>query len=228
MARFLPRDCWVIVPAHNEHRHIADVVLRCNAVGFPNVIVVDDGSKDQTFAIASEAGAVVLRHKINLHKGAAMLTGAIYASKHGAKALVFLDGDGQHAPEELPAFLKELNKGNAVVFGSRKEVKKMPVQRRLGKFLTSGAVRFLFRIRVADVLSGYRAITTAAFYKIRWLSTDYAVESEMVARVGMQQLQYSQIEISTIYHDKYKGVTFLDGLKILMKLLWWRLSFRIR
>lgn len=228
MARLLPHDCWVVIPAHNEHRHIADVVRRCKKAGFPNILVVDDGSKDNTFSLASQSGAIVLRHKINLHKGAAMLTGAIYATKHGGKALVFLDGDGQHAPEELPAFLRELNKGNQVVLGSRKEVRNMPVQRRLGKFITSGAVRFLFRIRVADVLSGYRAITSDAFYKIRWMSKDYAVESEMIARVGMQQLKYSQITISTIYHDKYKGVTFLDGLKILSKMLWWRVSFRVR
>lgn len=228
MKRLKPSDCWIIVPAHNEERRIADVVARCRKRGFTQIVVVDDGSRDRTAQKARLAGAVVLRHIVNLHKGGAMLTGSRYALQEGAKALIFLDGDGQHAPEELPRFLEELNRGHDIVFGARRVTADMPIVRRLGKILTYLAIRVLYGVKVHDVLSGYRAVRASAFDKIAWSSRDYSVESEMVARAGKAGLRYAEITISTIYHDKYKGMTFLDAIPLFWNLLWWRLTLRKR
>jgi glycosyltransferase involved in cell wall biosynthesis len=217
-------DCWVVIPSYNEQKHIKTVVRKVKKQGFHNVVVVDDGSKDKTSSEGYAGGAFVLRQVINLHKGASMRTGAEFAIRKGAKAIIYLDGDGQHEPEELPHFLNELNAGKDIVFGARKEVKKMPFQRRLGKVLISNGVRFLFGMNVKDVLSGYRAFTTDVYEKILWSSSDYKVETEMVIRTGKAHLNYSEITISTIYHDRYKGVDPLNGIVILLHLFWWRIA----
>lgn len=216
-------DVWVIALAYNEQRHIGDVVKQCKKEGFKKVVVVDDGSKDHTTERAQEAGAIVLRHAVNMHKGAAMKTGAEYALVKGAKAIIFLDGDGQHSPSELSMFLDELNKGYDIVFGARKVGRNMPIVRRLGKILTGITARLLYGMKIHDVLSGYRALRSEAYEAIKWSSLGYTVESEMVARAGKANLKYSEITIKTIYHDKYKGVNVAHGISIMGKMLWWRL-----
>ncbi|MBR9701280.1 glycosyltransferase family 2 protein [Candidatus Woesearchaeota archaeon] len=222
MTRLKKTDCWIIVSAYNESRHIQDVIKRIREQGFSSIIVVDDASRDKTSELVKNA--VLLQHIINCGKGAAMRTGATYALKQSAKAVIFIDGDGQHAPEELPRFLNELNSGASIVFGARRETRKMPIQRRLGKILVRNAVRILYKVRVHDVLSGYRALTAHALNKVMWTSSDYTVESEMIANAGRENVRYSEITISTIYHDKYKGVNFLHGFIILGKLLWWKVT----
>lgn len=217
-------DCWVIVAAHNEERHIAEVVRRCKAAGFPNVVVANDGSKDKTAQLAQAAGAMVVTHIVNLGKGAVMKTGADYAVAHGAKAVVFIDGDGQHKPEELPKFLARLRQGYGIVFGYRKQTKKMPFLRGLGKIVTRTVVRLFYNLDLQDILSGYRALTAETYRKVRWTSCDYRVESEMIARAGKENIRYSEFEIATIYLDSYKGVTVIDGIKILFYLVTWRMT----
>jgi UDP-N-acetylglucosamine---dolichyl-phosphate N-acetylglucosaminyltransferase len=217
-------DYWVIIAAYYEEKHISDVVRRVKKQGFKNIVVVDDGSKDKTTSLAQKEKVIVLRHMVNLGKGAAMKTGAEYALLNGAKGVIFLDGDGQHKPEELPLFVKELRKGYDIVFGYRKLNEHMPFVMRFGNWFISTIVRVLYRMDLHDVTSGYRALSARAYEQIRWTSRDYRVEVEMIARAGKQHLNYSQFEIATIYHDKYKGTTFLDGFPIVGNLLWWRIS----
>jgi glycosyltransferase involved in cell wall biosynthesis len=222
--KLTPRDCWVVVSAHNEARHIADVVRRIQRQGFPHVIVADDGSQDRTARTAKAAGALVVSHTVNLGKGAAMKSGADYAVAHHARAIIFLDGDGQHKPEELPHFVRELNNGYAIVFGYRKRTGNMPFVRRLGGWFLSTFIRIVYNMDLKDVLSGYRAMTTAAYRTVRWNARDYSVESEMIARAGKACLRYTQFEITTIYIDSWKGMSILDGIPIAFKLLWWRMT----
>jgi len=217
------KECYVVVAAYNEERHIADVVRRCKAQGFP-VIVANDGSRDHTAELAERAGAMVVSHITNLGKGAVMKTGAEHAKELSAKAIIFLDGDGQHKPEELPLFLRDLNLGNQIVFGYRKQTGNMPFLRSLGKFMTRSVVRIFYNLDLEDILCGYRALTIDAYNKVKWVSRDYSVESEIIARAGKQNLLYSEFEIATIYHDNYKGVTIFDGIGILLNLIWWRMT----
>jgi UDP-N-acetylglucosamine---dolichyl-phosphate N-acetylglucosaminyltransferase len=217
-------DCWIIIAAYYEEKHISDVVKRVKAQGFKHIVVVDDGSKDKTSVLAQKEGATVLRHIVNLGKGAAMKTGAEYAFLNGAEAAIFIDGDGQHKPEELPLFMKELRKGYDIVFGYRKRNTHMPFVMRFGNWFISALVRTLYKMDLHDVTSGYRALTKRAYEEVRWSSRDYRVEVEMIARAGKQHLKYKQFQITTIYHDNYKGTTFLDGFPIVGNLLWWRIS----
>jgi len=223
----MTQDTAVIIPAHNEQRHIKTVIrkVRKQKVKGCRIIVVDDGSTDRTYEIAKEEGLTVLRHAINLGKGAALKTGADYSVKTGAKNLVFIDSDGQHMPEDIPRFLKALH-GTDIVFGSRTLSRKMPSILKFGNSFINKVNSLLFGIKLRDTQSGYRAMTSTAYRKIRWRSCGYSVESEMVANTGKKRLKYREITIKTIYSDRYKGTTVIDGIKIVLSMLWWKLSRR--
>ena len=79
-------------------------------------------------------------------------------------------------------------------------------------------------VKVRDTQSGFRAFTTKTYRKIRWKSTQYSVESEIIMNVGKRKLKYSEIDIKTIYQDDYKGTTVLDGVKIVLLMFWWKLT----
>jgi len=84
--------------------------------------------------------------------------------------------------------------------------------------------QLLFKIRIRDTQSGYRAFTSRAYRKIRWKASNYSMESEMIANLGKHKLKYKEIPIRTIYTDRYKGTTVLDGIKIVFNMIWWRLT----
>lgn len=216
------QDTWIIVAAYNEERHLPDLLPRVKRYGL-QIVVVDDGSRDNSYSIAQRHKVIVLRHAVNLGKGAAMKTGAEYALAKGAKAMLFIDADGQHHPEEIPQFISAL-KRHDIVFSYRKRVGPAPLIRRLGGRTINILFRLLYGVRLQDSICGFRAMSAQAYRKVRWSSRDYSVESEMIARAGKAGLRYTEIPIDTIYHDKYKGMTILDGAIVLWNLLWWRLT----
>lgn len=211
---------YVIIPACNEAKNIGDVIKKVRK-HTNNIIVVDDGSKDKTYEIARKNKAVVLRHVVNMGKGAALKTGCDYALKQGAKKIIVLDADGQHDPKEIPVFLKNLNR-NEIVFGGRKLNKKMPFVLKFGNLVLHQIAKSLYNIDIKDTQCGYRAFTANAYKKIRWKATDYSMESEMIANVSKNKLKYKEIPIETIYSDKYKGTTILDGMKIAFNMFLWK------
>ncbi len=212
---------WAVISALNEAAHIADVVRRTKKI-LNHVVVVDDGSWDGTSQAAFEAGATVLRHLVNMGKGAALKTGFDYALSHGAEYLLALDGDGQHRPEEIPLLLSRLP-GCDLVFGARMMSKDMPALLKFGNRSINSITKLLFGIKLKDTQSGYRAMTADAYRKCRWEANDYSMESEMIANAGRHHLKYCEVTISTIYSDKYKGTTIIDGIKITLNLIQWRL-----
>ncbi len=218
----MKENAWVVIAAYNEEAHIKSVVSEVQEF-CKNIIVVDDGSKDKTYELAKSAGALVLKHIINMGKGAAVKTGCDFALKKGAEILVLVDGDGQHEPKEIPNFLKALE-GKDIVFGFRGFNRHMPFVRKIGNITISKATRLLYGINILDTQCGYRAFTSKAYKKVRWDSNDYAMESEMIANAGKHKLKYSEIKIRTIYNDKFKGVTVIDGIKIMLNMILWRLK----
>ena len=124
---FEPANCTAVIPCLNESASIATLVSAVRR-HLTNVVVVDDGSTDHTGAIARGAGAGVVTHERNLGKGAALKTGLAWALKQGCQWAVTLDGDGQHAPEDLPALFRCVQNTNAsLIIGNRmSEAHKMP------------------------------------------------------------------------------------------------------
>ena len=211
----------IVIPARNEASTIADVIRRAKPFG--HVVAVDDGSTDTTADEAKRAGAVVLQHVVNLGKGCALKTGCDYALSKNAQSIIILDADAQHDPEQIPDFLSAL-RDHDVVFGYRTFSGDMPGILRFGNAFISRLTRFLYGIALRDTQCGYRAFTADAYRKLRWNATDYSVESEIVSTTGRKKLRYVELSIPTVYHNKYKGTTVLDGMKIVLKMVWWRVS----
>ena len=212
---------WVVIPAKDEEKHIEDVLIGCKR-HCENVIVVNDASSDDTSAIAKEYALVVDR-KRSFGKGSALKEGCDLAIRKGAKRLIVMDSDGQHDPDDIPRFLKNLE-GKDIVFGSRKFDGKMPVLMFIGNWFISLVSKLFFGVKVKDTQSGFRAFTSSAYEKIRWKSRDYSMESEMIARAGKNKLKYSEIFIKTVYHDNNKGTTVLDGVRIVSDMFRWKLG----
>ena len=214
-------NIWAVIPAYNEEKSIVDIIKKTGKYA-GKVVVVDDGSKDKTKELAEKSSAIVLRHIVNLGKGAALKTGCDFAVKKGAKHIIALDADAQHKPEDMPRFIEKLKKYD-MVFSYRKLNRKMPLVLRFGNWFISNIVNILYSIKLNDTQCGFRAFSKEAYKKIRWNASDYSMESEMISKAGKQRLKYTQIPIQTIYSDKYKGTTIIDGMKIILNMLWWKL-----
>lgn len=217
----------VIIPGYNEEKYIRSVVQSVADLHI-SVIVVDDGSRDDTFreAHAVQADNVfVIKHEVNLGKGAAMLTGCEFAfSRLESDAVVFIDADSQHDPRELPLFFAELHRGAEVVFGVRVTDGDMPLVRFMGSKFASVALNLLFGRYIPDIPCGYKALSRTAFERVRWTSVGYEVETEIASRVALTNIPFAVVPIQTIYHDTDKGMTILDALDIFLHLLQWRIS----
>lgn len=214
----------VVIPAHNEAKHIERVVKE-TLPHADKIIVVDDGSNDDTLQKAQNIHekVIALRHEVNLGKGAALKTGCDAAKKLGTDIIVCMDADGQHRPENIPYFIRVLEEKKVpVVFGTRQFNSHMPVTMLLGNHLLSKTIQKLFRVFVRDTQSGFRAFSSEAYEVLRWKSSGYEVETEMIIRMGENELQFAEIDIDTIYLDGYKGTTAIDGIKILAHILKWK------
>ncbi|NOZ80526.1 MAG: glycosyltransferase family 2 protein [DPANN group archaeon] len=220
-------DHWIVIPAYNEARHIKEVLKRCKQVQGrgreKDIVVVDDGSKDDTARLARAAGVTVLQHVVNLGKGAALKTGCDYAHQRQGWPIVVMDADGQHDPSETPSFLKLLETVD-VVLSYRRKNRHMPVLMRIGNAFIDLVFKLIYGIAVKDSQSGYRAFRWDAYPLIRWDANDYSMESEMIARMAKRRLKFAQTMIPTVYQDKYKGTTVFDGIKIVTDLIWWKLT----
>ncbi|MFH2027622.1 MAG: glycosyltransferase family 2 protein [Nanoarchaeota archaeon] len=216
------KDVWIVIPARNEEKNIVEIIKKTKKI-YPNVVVVDDGSDDQTSSLAEKNGAIVLKHIVNMGKGAALKTGCDYVSSKNAKFIVVMDADGQHKPEDISRLLKKLKKTD-IVFGYRRLNKNMPPILKFGNLSINNITKLLYNIDLQDTQCGFRAFTKQAYKKIRWKAQDYSMESEMIANTGKYRLRYSEVPIETIYVDRYKGTTILDGIKIVINMFLWKLK----
>lgn len=219
---------FVIVPVFNEEKRAIDTIKKILVNSKSNVIVIDDGSTDKSFQLLKNnflknKRVKILKHPINQGKGATMKTGAEMAWKSGGEAIIFIDSDGQHNPKYLPVFERKLTKHN-YVFGYRKIGRKMPIIRKWGNIVTIKIVEFLFNIKRKDLLCGYMAMTKAGNDKAYWKSDRYGVETEIATKLGKKRLEFCEVKVNTLYLDKYKGVTIIDALKILLHIPYWYLS----
>lgn len=211
-----------IIPAYNEEKHIEEIINRAKKY-VDRVIVVDDGSTDSTYK-KSKSADIILRHAVNLGKGAALKTGFITALKNNADIIITLDADGQNNPEDIPIFIEALEKHNAdIVVGARKLNKNMPVVFRIGNWGLRKIFQALFSVKVNDSQSGFRAVRADIYPMIKWQSTNYSVEAEMLANAGRNNLKCIEVPIATKYLNRYKGTTIIDGINIFIQMVIWRL-----
>lgn len=192
-----------IIPAFNEEKYICNVVKVAKQF-VDVVVVVDDGSEDNTFNRAKECGAIVLKHEKNLGKGAALRTGFQYAMENDADVIVTLDGDMQHDPLEIPRFLEKIREEKVgIVVGSRflEKIKRMPLQRRLSNFITTKILNKVFNVPVTDSQSGFRAFKRKVLEEVTFRDNRYGAETEILIEARRKGFNIAEVPISV----KYEG-----------------------
>jgi len=222
----------IIIPAYNEGKVIRGVItdlkrtLRGKNHSF-TVVVVDDGSKDNTAAEAKGAGAEVVRHILNTGQGGASATGLSYAEQNGFDLAATMDADGQHDPEDMLNGVKIAASGGVdLLIGSRLiDRKGMSRVKRIGNAGLSFVTFALFGVNVADSQSGMRVFSRAALEKLRWKSNRYEFCSEMLWRARQQGLRIDEYPIKTIYTEYSRsrsgiaGQSNWNGVNILKNLI---------
>ena len=210
-----------ILPAFNEEVSIGSVVLRTRRY-VDRVIVVDDGSSDRTSEIAELAGAEVIRHQLNMGKGAALKTGFEFLDSE--MVVVTIDTDGQHDPSDIPKLVEPILKGEAdMVNGSRYingNKKDTPFYRRLGQVVLDNATRLDSGLDITDSQSGFRAFSADTRDIFRFKQNGLAIESEMLADAANAGLRIKEVEIGVRYDvDGSSENPVSHGVKVLVKIL---------
>ncbi|MBE9474392.1 MAG: glycosyltransferase family 2 protein, partial [Chloroflexi bacterium] len=207
----------VVIPAYNEARFIGSTVLK--ALDFTDyVLVVDDGSDDETARIAEAAGASVVRHECNLGKGAALNSGLRECRQLGAQCVVTLDADGQHLPEEMQQVLAPILEESAdLVIGSRYlEIgNQVPRHRIWGHRAFNLLTKWGSGVQVSDSQSGYRAFSARALEAIYFTSQGFSVESEMQFLAREKELKVVEVPVTIRYQDQPKRSVMLQGMLVL-------------
>ena len=206
---------FIIIPCYNDAAFLERVINSVKPYG--QVVVVDDGSTDNSREIAQSPHPIVLKHRLNRGQGAALETGDLYALREGAEIVVHFDADGQHQAAEIPRLIEPILKGEAnVVFGSR-FLKSDDFTPFLKKWLIlKPAILFqnlLLGVKLTDAHNGFRALSRKALELIRITQDGMAHASEIVEKVKLNGLKYREVPVTVLYNDFGQG--FGGGLKIL-------------
>jgi polyprenyl-phospho-N-acetylgalactosaminyl synthase len=214
---------WIVIAAYGEATVVRQTVDGVRKV-FRNVIVVDDGSPDRTADEAFGAGAVVLRHPVNLGQGAALQTGIQYALQRGAQFVATFDADGQHHVEDLVAMLGRLETSPLdIVLGSRfmGRAEGLPLARRLALKVAVVFTNLSTGVRLTDAHNGLRMMTAAAAARIELRQNQMAHASELVSEIRRLGLRYAEVPVTITYTDysRSKGQRVSNGFRILSDLV---------
>lgn len=214
---------FAVVPAYNEAQVLGESVRALTAADL-RVVVVDDGSTDETAAVARAAGATVLRHAINRGQGAALQTGIAYALRRGAEQIVTFDADGQHGAEAVPELLQPLLEGRAdVVLGSRflDGQTRVPMFRRLTLKAAIVFTRAMTGMRITDTHNGLRALSRRAAQCIALRQDRMAHASEILDQIAAARLRYIEVPVHIRYSDysRRKGQGSLGAFRVALDYL---------
>jgi glycosyltransferase involved in cell wall biosynthesis len=224
----------VIIPAKDEANSIGELIARTKvslAERKLEIIIVDDGSKDNTKEIAKSSGAIAISHTKTLGKGAAMKSGALAAT---GDILVFLDGDGAHNPEDIPSVIAPVLQNRAdLVIGSRDfrgsktlgSYLPRRITNKLASFVTSVIISFLLPlaasfkcpvkwIMIEDAECGFKAISKEKWHKLNLVSQGFEIESEIIYEAAKNRLTIHNASISCNWDSKVSRLSIVrDGLK---------------
>lgn len=223
------RRVCVVIPAYNEATVIGEVVKSAREVFLKSkkaydidIVVVNDGSKDETANEAKKGGAIVINHILNSGAGSATLTGLAYARQHNYDIAATMDADGQHAPDDVLEGIKSIDQGNAdLLIGSRLiDSRGMSKIKVLGNKGLSLFTYLLFGINVTDSQSGLRIFSKRAINGLQWKSTGYEFCSEMIWRAKQARMNVSEYPIKAIYTDysRAKGQNNWNAINIVKRL----------
>lgn len=193
----------VLIAAYNEEETVASVVRGAKR-HVSDVVVVDDGSTDETAREAAQAGAVVLRHSHNRGKGSAVRTGLAHVLTLNYTHVLLMDGDMQHDPDDIPGLLAKLHSGAGdFVIGERSFVRDtMPASRFYTNTISSWVIsRFFVGTDVSDAQSGFRLIRTSLINSLRLSARGYEIETEMLIKLARQGARIERATVKLRYNE---------------------------
>ena len=210
------RTC-VIIPTYNESRAIADLINQITKLGL-EVIIIDDGSTDDTAKIATACGAKVLANLKNMGKGASLIKGYKFALQQGFDAVISMDGDGQHSCDDLLAFIqKARNSQSALIVGNRMGMTKgMPVLRLITNFWISKFITLIVKQHIPDTQCGFRLAKKELLARIDLSTSKYETESEVLIKAAHLGFKIESIPVKTIYSGEKSQINpLVDTLRFL-------------
>ncbi|MBN1556775.1 MAG: glycosyltransferase family 2 protein [Lentisphaerae bacterium] len=214
----------VLMPAYNEAERVGEAVRGARRHA-PEVVVIDDGSTDDTAAEAERAGAVVLRHDRNRGKGAALQTGFRYAQEKGVECVIAMDADGQHDPEEIPLFLETYRRtGLPVLIGDRMtNVRGMPrVRRWTNRYMSRLLSRRIGQV-IPDTQNGYRLYRCDSLPARPLGSARFAADSEILLEMAARGVRFGAVPTRVIYRDERSKINPIrDTVRFYRMLKQWR------
>ncbi len=202
----------IVIPAYNEGAHIKKVISKIPEAY--EVIVIDDGSKDNTAEQAKEAGAKVIVHERNKGKGQAILTGI---EKAKGSIVILLDADNQHDPKEIHHLIKPILDNEAdLVLGSRfkQGFQNTPKFRQLTNALSNAGVSIASRGKFTDVLCGFRAIRKRSAELLSLKPTRFEIEADLIIDASRKGLKIKEIPVSLRYGEETSHISFWDGMRL--------------
>jgi glycosyltransferase involved in cell wall biosynthesis len=218
----------IVIPAFNESERLGDLLKEISSlITLKDVLVVDDCSRDKTAILAKTAGTEVLSFSNNQGKGSALRAGFDFAIKRGYDAIITMDADSQHDPDEIPKFLAYYEKYKTdLIIGTRKHnLSEMPFPRFLANKTSSFIASVLSGVRVHDSQSGYRFIKKDLIEKINLKDGRFQMETEIIVKAAMAGFRIGEIPIETIYFENSKSYInpFIDTyrfIRLSLRLLW--------
>jgi len=211
----------VLIPTYNESEAIGGLVKNIRAQNL-DVFVIDDGSADNTAEIARQSGAVVLRNPVNKGKGASLIRGFEYVLGRGVDAVITMDGDGQHSPDEIGSFLQRAGSSDAgIIVGNRMSaVKNMPVVRILTNTFMSWLISIKAKQHIPDTQCGYRFLNRAVIEKLSLTTFKYDTETEILIQASQAHFKIESIPIKTIYVREKSSINpFIDTWRFIRFIL---------
>jgi glycosyltransferase involved in cell wall biosynthesis len=198
----------VCIPAYNESYAIGNLIDKIKK-DIEMVVVCDDGSTDDTKKIAIDHGAIVIEHRKKLGKGEALKTLFNYTKKSDADIMVTIDGDGQFLPEEIPNLIKPIIDDKAdVVIGYRfDDVDQMPTYRKIGNKVLDKVTNLAADLPFRDSQGGFRAYSRKAFEKIRFSTSGFGIDAEILVNAANSGLRIVEEKVTVIYDTGGKTST---------------------
>lgn len=219
----------VVMPTYNEAKEIGRIIKKVLAQGL-EVVIIDDGSPDNTSQVAANNGAIVLKNQNNEGKGASLIKGFDYAMKNNFDTVITMDGDGQHLAEDIPLFLQAAKCSDSAIFiGNRMlKTKSMPWLRLLTNKFMSWLISEIIKQEVPDSQCGFRLIKKELLKKLKLTTSRYETESEILIDAARLGFKIESVPIKTVYSgEKSRIKPFSDALrfiKFLVKELWTTIS----
>ncbi|MCD6098709.1 glycosyltransferase family 2 protein [bacterium] len=202
----------VLIPAYNSEKHIRSLLERiASTVPDAFILVVDDGSTDSTWEIASSFGATVIRHSCNRGKGRSLRDGFRFMLEGDFPLCITMDADLQHPPELIPNFIEKSRQGSDIVIGNRThDLSQMPYIRRFSNWGTSLILSWMTGLRLPDSQCGFRLIKRWVLEKVNLTTSHYDTESELIIQAAKQGARIGFVPIPTIYNGNPSHIKKID------------------